>query len=67
MEYISYLMGAEQITDGELQVTGAVIVGKTDGGSRKLRIPADSISAYEVLIGGRQNTPLQLSQKLERG
>lgn len=50
MEYLSYLMGAEAITDDELEALGVIIVGKSKSGSRKLQIPAEKIALYESLI-----------------
>jgi len=50
MEYLSYLMGAETIADTELEALGAVIVGKSKSGNRKLKIPALCIAAYESLV-----------------
>jgi hypothetical protein len=48
--YLSYLMGAEGITDQDLISLGVFIVGKTDSGSRKLRIPKKQIEGYKSLI-----------------
>lgn len=50
MEYrLSYLMGAEQITDEELTELGITIVGK-GGHSRMLKIPEEAITGYIELI-----------------
>jgi len=43
-------MGAEEITDDELTSLGAEIVGKTDSGSRKLKIPEQSLAQYVNLV-----------------
>ncbi|PIP86713.1 hypothetical protein COV42_02625 [Candidatus Campbellbacteria bacterium CG11_big_fil_rev_8_21_14_0_20_44_21] len=43
-------MGAEQISDQELTASDIDIVGKTDSGSRKLKIPSESIERYKNLI-----------------
>jgi len=43
-------MGAPVITDEALLGAGATIVGKTEGESRKLQIPRESIARYEALI-----------------
>ena len=50
MEYrLSYLMGAEQITDVELSDLGITIVGK-GGHSRMLKIPEEAVTGYIELI-----------------
>jgi len=48
--YLSYLMGAYQISDQELATLSIEIVGKTDSGSRKLKITSESIEQYKNLI-----------------
>lgn len=48
--YLSYLMGAEQISDQELTALGIEIVGKSDSGSRKLKISSENIEKYKDLI-----------------
>ena len=47
--YLSYLMGADAISDKELGDLGVEIVDTTDTGNRKLRIIKD-IEAYKDLI-----------------
>ena len=47
---LSYLMGADKIQDKELQNINIEIVGKSESGSRKLKIPADNLSDYIKLI-----------------
>lgn len=50
MEYrLSYLMGAEQITDVELTDLGITIVRKS-GHSRMLKIPEEAVTGYIELI-----------------
>ena len=48
--YLSYLMGADQISDQKLTALGIKIVEKTDSGSRKLKIPSENIEQYKNLI-----------------
>lgn len=48
--YLSYLMGAKNITDEDLIGLGFEVVGKTDSGSRKLKIPTERIEDYRNLI-----------------
>lgn len=48
--YLSYLMGADKISDHELTAFGIEIVGKTESGSRKLNIPPSAIKVYRDLI-----------------
>lgn len=48
--HLSYLMGAEKITDTELQELGVKIVDKTKSGSRTLRIPDAAYSSYVELV-----------------
>lgn len=48
--YLSYLMGAPKITDQELVQAGVEIVGESDSGSRKLKIPASALGVYEKLV-----------------
>lgn len=48
--YLSYLMGAEYISDQELTTLGIEIVEKTDAGNRKLIIPSETIEQYQNLI-----------------
>lgn len=47
---LSYLMGASEIQDKELQDLGIEITGKSESGSRKLKIPIDYLSHYVELI-----------------
>ncbi len=48
--YLSYLMGAEEILDGELEDLNIDIVGKTESGSRKLNIPSEHLLEYVEII-----------------
>lgn len=48
--YLSYLMGAEEISDHDLESLGIRIVEKTSSGSRKLEIPPVAILVYVELI-----------------
>lgn len=48
--YLSYLMGAGEITNQDLTDLGIEIVGKTESGNRKLKIPSESIEEYKNLI-----------------
>lgn len=48
--YRSYLMGAEKITDSDLQELDINIIEKRSSSSRKLEIPKNSINNYEQLI-----------------
>ena len=43
-------MGADRIMDSELEVLGIILVGKTDSGSRKLKIPGQSLPRYIELV-----------------
>mgnify|MGYP006952608842 CR=1 FL=1 len=43
-------MGADKITDQDLENLGVEIVEKTDSGSRKLKIPSDKIEGYKDLL-----------------
>lgn len=47
---LSYLMGATGIQDNELQDLGVEIMGKSQSGSRKLKIPVDCLSQYIELV-----------------
>jgi len=49
--YLSYLMGADKISDQDLTNLGVKIVGKTDSGSRKLEISSSALEEYKNLIG----------------
>lgn len=48
--YLSYLMGAEEIQDQELEDLNVEIEKRTDDGDRMLKIPQESISGYVELI-----------------
>ena len=48
--HLSYLMGTEGISNGELEALGITIVEKTSGGSRKLEVPSSAVSAYVELV-----------------
>ena len=48
--YLSYLMGAKEITDQNLTDLGIEIIEKTESGSRKLKISKDKIEDYKSLI-----------------
>lgn len=48
--YLSYLMGADKISDQDLTNLEIEIVEMTDSGSRKLKIPSDKIEGYKNLI-----------------
>lgn len=43
-------MGAKEITDQDLNELDIEIVGKTESGSRKLKIPSERIEEYRNLI-----------------
>jgi len=55
IDHLSYLMGADDITDQELESINVEIVGKTDTGSRKLLIPEQSLKLYIQLITNKLN------------
>jgi leucyl-tRNA synthetase len=46
----SYLMGAERISNDELEELGAVIFERTKEGHRKILIPKASVKKYEKLV-----------------
>lgn len=48
--YLSYLMGADQIQDKTLDDLNIEIVGKTESGSRKLKLPQESLAKYLELV-----------------
>jgi len=48
--YLSYLMGADKISDQELTALGIEIAEKTESGSRKLKIQSANIEQYKKLI-----------------
>ncbi len=47
---LSYLMGADDIKDKDIEDIGAIIKGKTVSGSRKLEILKSNLPAYIVLV-----------------
>lgn len=47
---LSYLMGSTQIQDKELQDLGIEIIGKSESGSRKLKIPSTKTPQYIGLV-----------------
>lgn len=55
MTYLSYLMGADQITDQDLQNLNIEIADRAESGSRMLKIPDNNISAYKELIKEKLN------------
>lgn len=48
-DYLSYLMGAGQILDSELENLD-IEIDKTESGSRKLKIPSENLDFYIELI-----------------
>ncbi len=48
--YLSYLMGAKKIKDGELESLDIKIEDKTSDGDRMLKIPEEKISQYIELV-----------------
>lgn len=48
--YLSYLMGVVKIQDRGLQDLGIEIVGKSESGSRKLKIPTNHLPHYIELV-----------------
>lgn len=46
-------MGAQKITDQELKQLGLEIVGKSEGGSRKLHVPPSALVQYEQLVSDK--------------
>lgn len=48
--YLSYLMGAENITDKDLTNLGIEIAEKTEFGNKKLKIPKEVIIRYKDLV-----------------
>jgi len=48
--YLSYLMGAENIQDAELEDLGVKIKDRTSDGDRMLVIPDDKLSRYVEFI-----------------
>ena len=49
-DYLSFLMGAPNISDEELSKLSISVVETTNGGSRCLLIPQDCVQAYKELI-----------------
>ena len=49
-QYLSYLMGAENITDNDLTYLNIEIVETKDGGDRTLKIPQENLTKYVELI-----------------
>jgi leucyl-tRNA synthetase len=49
----SYLMGAEKISDDELNKIGVKVFEKLNDGDRKLEIPQESLKQYEKLISDK--------------
>lgn len=47
---LSYLMGAEKISDHNLESLDIRIVGKTSSGSRKLEVPPSAAPSYIELV-----------------
>lgn len=50
MESLSYLMGAEEISDDELNALNITIADRADSGSRMLKIPEESLPGYIEII-----------------
>lgn len=50
LPYLSYLMGADQISDPDLTDLGIEIVEKAMSGHRALKIPKASIERYQQLV-----------------
>lgn len=48
--YLSYLMGADNIQDKELEDSGIKVEGKTSDNSRLLKVPEERLSQYIELI-----------------
>lgn len=53
--YLSYLMGADKISDQELTDLGIFIQETRESGSRKLQIPISAIEQYKDLICNKLN------------
>lgn len=53
--YLSYLMGADKISDKELTDLGIVIQETRESGSRKLQIPPSATEQYKDLICQKLN------------
>ena len=53
MKHLSYLMEGEAIIDSELMDLGIEIGGKSDSGSRMLKIPEESLAGYIALVKER--------------
>ncbi len=50
MQYLSFLMGAENIQDKQLKLLDIEIVEKDSDGDRKLKIPSENLNQYLDLI-----------------
>jgi len=48
-------MGAKEITDEDLTDLGIEIVGRTESGNRKLKIPSERIEGYKGLIRAKMD------------
>ena len=48
--HLSYLMGAEEISDKELGDLSIEIVGKTESGHRMLKIPDEKVLRYIEVV-----------------
>ena len=53
--YLSYLMGAENITDSDMTTLGISIDETKPDGDRTLKIPTDKLSQYIKLIENKLN------------
>ena len=53
--YLSYLMGAENITDNDIETLGASVEQKMPDGDRTLKIPQDNLPIYVQLIKDKLN------------
>ncbi len=53
--YLSYLMGADNISDEDLTSLNVEIIETTSSGSRKLKIPSESVRKYVELVKGKLN------------
>ncbi|OUM99113.1 MAG: hypothetical protein BAA04_06535 [Firmicutes bacterium ZCTH02-B6] len=52
-DYLSFLMGAPELTDDELAALGVEIVERRGRSVRCLRIPASALEAYLELVAGK--------------
>jgi len=55
-EFKSYLMGAEEISDRELEEIGMKVVKRLKSGSREVLIPRGKEREYEKLVGEKMTT-----------